>query len=64
MVSDELGFAGRGEQKRVAPRGKQGEVEARDGTETPGDHEEVPRVAAEGEGNARGSLDLEEPVTR
>lgn len=48
----------------MAPRGKQGEVEARDGMETPGDHEEVPRVAAEGEGNARGSLDVEEPVTR
>ena len=64
MVSDELGVAGRGEQKRVAPRGEQGEVEARDGAETPGDHEEVPRVAAEGEANARGSLELEEPAAR
>lgn len=56
MVSDELGVAGRAEQKSVAPRGEQGEVEARDGAETLGDHEEVPPVAAEGEGNARGSL--------
>lgn len=46
----------------MAPRREQGEVEARDGAETVGDHEEVARVATEGEGGASGLVELEELV--
>ena len=44
----------------MAPGGEQGEVEERDGAETVRDHDEVARVASEGEGGARGLVELEE----
>lgn len=64
-MGEELGIVGErggGGEQRVAPRGKQGEIEARDVAETVRDHDKVASVASEGEGGARGLIELEKLV--